>query len=430
MNNDLGSGERKLQAENEWRRGWRVLAGASIGTGVSYGLFLLTAGLFIIPMQEEFKWTRSEVSIGPMIGLLCAALAPFAGTFIDRYGARNLAIFGLVGLAIIYALLAVAPASHVYLYGIGILMAVVGTVSSGIIYCSGVVTWFSRNSGLAIGITMSGISIATAVALPMLASLIEQQGWRAGYVALGAAALFIGLPAVVAWFREAPRPTAPAGGGANAPAASKEGRSFGEALRDPRLWLCMACFGGAALPIGGFMSQMQPMLRGHGFSTEAAAAAGSVFALAIGFGRLAGGALLDRMYPPLVTATLLVLPALGSLLVSPLLGSDAVWIVAAVAVFLVGMGQGAEADFIAFYTLRIFGRRAFATIYATIGITVGGGMALGGLLFAGIFDLTGNYDLATYIAAGIFLLSALIALVIKVPGHEETPQGVQPQPAE
>lgn len=419
-----------MQADNEWRRGWRVLAGASIGTGVSYGLFLLTAGLFIIPMQNEFQWTRSEVSIGPIIGLLCAALAPFAGTFIDRYGARNLAIIGLVGIAIVYALLAAAPASHFYLYGVGILMAVIGTVSSGIIYCSGVVTWFSRNSGLAIGITMSGISLAAALALPLLAELIEREGWRAGYVALGAAAAFIGLPAVVAWFREAPRaPIAPSVDEA-VPQAPRKGHSFAEALRDPRLWLCMACFGGAALPIGGFMSQMQPMLRGHGFSAEAAAAAGSIFALAIGIGRLVGGALLDRLHPPVVTCVLLVLPALGSLLVSPLGGSDAVWILAAVAVFLVGLGQGAEADFIAFYTLRIFGRRAFATIYATIGVTVGGGMALGGLLFAGIFDITGKYDLATYLGAGIFLASALIALVIRVPGHDELPTRASVQPAE
>lgn len=418
-----------MQADNEWRRGWRVLVGASVGTGVSYGLFLLTAGLFIMPMQEEFHWTRSEVSIGPLIGLLCAVLAPFAGTFIDRYGARPLAIVGLVGIALIYGLLAVAPTSHVYIYGVGILMAFVGTVSSGIIYCSGVVTWFSRNSGLAIGITMSGISVMTAIALPLLSGLIEQQGWRAGYMALGAAAVFIGLPAVIAWFREAPRAPAAASADDAVEQAPREGRSFAEALRDPRLWLCMACFGGAALPIGGFMSQMQPMLRGHGFSAEAAAAAGSIFALAIGIGRLVGGALLDRLHPPLVTSVLLVLPALGSLLVSPFGGSEAVWIMAAIAVFLVGLGQGAEADFIAFYTLRIFGRRAFATIYATIGVTVGGGMALGGLLFAGIFDITGSYDLATYLAAGIFLASALIALVIRVPGHDELPGGPSVQPA-
>lgn len=417
--------------QNEWRRGWRPLLGASIGTGVSYGLFLLTAGLFIIPMQEEFQWTRSEVSIGPIIGLLCAALAPFAGTFIDRYGARNIAMIGLIGLGVVYALLAAAPPSHLYLYGVGALMAVVGTISSGIIYCSGVVTWFSRNSGLAIGITMSGVSIATAVALPLLAGIIEHEGWRVGYLALGAAALLIGLPAVFAWFHEAPRNGGQGTSQSQKDAAEppRDGMEFREALRDARLWLCMASFGGAALPIGGFMSQMQPMLLGHGFSAEAAAAAGSVFALAIGVGRLLGGALLDRLHPPLVTAALLLLPALGSLLVSPLFGADAIWIIAATAVFLIGMGQGAEADFIAFYTLRIFGRRAFATIYATIGITVGGGMALGGLLFAGIFDLTGSYDLATYIAAAIFLMAALIALIIRVPGHDQLPSVAEAQPS-
>jgi MFS family permease len=402
---------------NEWRSGWRALAGGSIGTALSYGLFLMTAGLFIIPMQQEFGWSRSAVSIGPIVGLAAACMAPFGGVVIDRFGARPIAIAGLVALGLLYILLAVAPPSQLYLYAVVAMLAVVATITSAVIYCAGIVTWFRKNSGLAIGITMSGLSLTAAIAMPMLASLIERLDWRAGYLALSGVTLLIGLPFVVAWFREAPKPLAHATGaglGQAVPPAEKDGMDLPTAVRDKRFWLCVACFGGAALPIGGFMSQLQPLLIGNGFSSEHAAAAGAVFALSIGFGRLVGGVLLDRLHAPTVAAVLLALPTLGALLLVN--GStETVWVIAALAVFLLGLGQGAEADFIAFFTLRIFGTRSYATIYSTIGASVGGGMALGGIAFAGLHDLTGSYDIAVYVSAALYSMAALIALTIKVP---------------
>lgn len=400
---------------NEWRQGWRALAGASIGNSLGYGLFLMTAGLFIIPMQEEFGWSRSGVSIGPMVTLLAACLSPFAGVLIDRIGARPLAIMGLAALGASYILLALAPASHLYLYSVAIFMSVVATVSSGVIYCAGVVSWFRRNSGLAIGITLSGLSVVAAAAMPALAWLIEVTDWRRGYLALSGLTVLVGLPFVFLWFGQKHKPVrrAASGDAAALPPAGAE-IAFAQAIRDRRFWLCIACFGGAALPIGGFMSQLQPLLRGNGFAPEVAAALGSVFALSIAVGRLLGGVLLDRLHPPTVAAVLLSLPALGALLLvsGPL---ETVWIAVALAVFFLGLGQGAEVDFLAFFTARIFGMLSYATISATIGASVGVGMALGGGAFALVHDVTGSYDPAIYLSAGIYLCAALLALLIHVP---------------
>ncbi len=108
---------------NEWSRGWRALVSASVGNALGFGLFVMTAALFIIPMQEEFGWSRSAVSIGSIVTLFAA-------------------------------------------------MAVIAIVTSGVIFCAGIVPRFRRNSGLAIGITMSGLSLIAAAVLPALAWLI------------------------------------------------------------------------------------------------------------------------------------------------------------------------------------------------------------------------------------------------------------------
>jgi hypothetical protein len=104
---------------------------------------------------------------------------------------------------------------------------------------------------------------------------------------------------------------------------------------------------------------------------------------------------------------------LGALLLVS--GSDASWIIALLAVFLLGLGQGAEVDFIAFFTVRIFGMRSFAAISATIGASVGVGMALGGSGFAIVHDATGSYDAAIYASVLIYAGAAALALMIRMP---------------
>jgi predicted MFS family arabinose efflux permease len=263
---------------------------------------------------------------------------------------------------------------------------------------------------------MSGLSLIAAIAMPALAWLIEATDWRTGYLALSGFTLLVGLPIVIFWFRQPPKTAASHSNEDRAdqpPSLAGNEANFRSAVSDGRFWLCLACFGGVALPIGGFLSQMQPMLRGDGFTPEMAAAVGSAFALSIAAGRLVGGVLLDRFHPPMVAAVLLTLPALGALLLVS--GSDASWIIALLAVFLLGLGQGAEVDFIAFFTVRIFGMRSFAAISATIGASVGVGMALGGSGFAIVHDATGSYDAAIYASVLIYAGAAALALMIRMP---------------
>src|SRR5262245_57845564 len=81
-----------IVAKSEWRAGWRVLLSAAVGVGVGTPAVINTAGLFVVPMQQEFGWSRSALAIGPIVGLISSCLSPLGGWLIDRYGARPLAI--------------------------------------------------------------------------------------------------------------------------------------------------------------------------------------------------------------------------------------------------------------------------------------------------------------------------------------------------
>jgi len=71
----------------------------------------LTLGLFMQPLEHEFGWSRSVVSLGlTVVALVTTPLTPIAGALADRYGARWVAVPGLAlnGLAVgcIYGLVA------------------------------------------------------------------------------------------------------------------------------------------------------------------------------------------------------------------------------------------------------------------------------------------------------------------------------------
>jgi MFS family permease len=188
-----------------------------------------------------------------------------------------------------------------------------------------------------------------------------------------------------------------------------------EAMSDKRYWLMVAALGGAAVPVGGFLSQLQPILISHNYTATAAASVLTAFAVGIAVGRLLAGVMLDRFNPSRVAAVCFVLPALGVVLLSGTAGDTSPWLLAAVGVFLIGFGQGAEADFVAFFTLRLFGLRRFAAIFGTVAIAVGGGMAIGGLLFAGLYDLLGGYQTAMYVGGAAFVLASITVMMIRFP---------------
>jgi hypothetical protein len=191
--------------------------------------------------------------------------------------------------------------------------------------------------------------------------------------------------------------------------------SFYDAIRDPRFTQMIAAFGVAALPIGVFLSQLQPLLIGSGIAPAVAAALGSVFVFSVGVGRVIVGMLFDRTRPQLVAAGSLVISALGALLLVPIArgGNLGVGVIAAVA--MIGVAQGAESDYLSFFTARIFGLRSFSRLVGVLSMVVGGGMAIGGFIFSAVYDHFRNYTTAVLGCVAMYFIAALLFMTIKVP---------------
>ncbi len=401
----------------EWRNGWPVVLSGFAGNGLGFSMFLMTAGIFIVPIQQELGLTRVGASIGPMVGLVVAFLTPLAAILVDRHGARACAIAGLTILAMGYFMLATLPASRITYFTIAAIVALAGTVSSPMVYCRGVATWFSRHAGLAFGITMSGTSIVAAIMSPLLSAVLRDLGWREGYALCGVVVALVGLPLVLGLFRDKRRiEISPVVSGRN----SVWRQAAREAIGTPQFWLLILSFTFAALAIGGIMSQLYPIMIQQGYSAQMAALTVSVYAVSMGSGRVIAGLLLDRMQPVLVAAACLCLAALGAVLLYVALFGGGHWYFAFFAAFLLGWGQGAEGDFLAFFTQKLFGMDAFAFIFSWFNLVVGSGLGIGGLIFAGAYDHFGNYQVAIAANGALWLISAGFMLALWSGYHRQS----------
>lgn len=390
----------------EWQSGWKVVLAGSIGTGTGYGMFLMSAGLFIKPMQDEFGWSTSTLAIAPMVLIIAALLSPLGGAIIDRFGARRVAITGLSLFTLAYLAMYMMPMEMWTLYLMVAVFGLIGPLSGPAVFTKGVAGWFRQSMGAAFGITMSGVSLVALVSLPLVAHIIERFGWRAGYLGLACIVLLLGLPLVVLLFRDRQKLTVTAASDDRV----VEGVSLRQALKDRRFWLYLSAFTIAAMPMGAFMSHIQPLMMSKGFDMAGAATYGVVYALGISVGRITVGVLLDRLWASGVASACFIVPAVGAFYLSQL-GVDSSAIILFASVVVLGLSHGAEADFMAYFTTRLFGLRAYSTIFGIQAMTTALGLAVGGIAFSALYDHAQNYVLASQLASLFYMVAAILVLM-------------------
>ncbi|HEX5939387.1 MAG TPA: MFS transporter, partial [Dehalococcoidia bacterium] len=74
----------------------------SLGSGFTFWSF----SVYIPALEDEFGWSRAEVSVAFSLGLVASGVsAPFAGRAVDRLGARRVIALGSIGVLTTFLLL-------------------------------------------------------------------------------------------------------------------------------------------------------------------------------------------------------------------------------------------------------------------------------------------------------------------------------------
>jgi len=194
---------------------WIILGVTFIALLVAAGV-RATPSVLIIPLQEEFGWTRSTIALAISLNILLYGLmGPFAGALMQRLGIRRTTLIALTLLATGVGLSPQVsrPWHLVLLWGL-----VVGSGSGMAALVLGAVVvnrWFVARRGLAMGLLTASTATGQLLFLPLLATIIQREGWRWAVMAV-AGALLLAIPLVALLLRERPRDLglAPYGGSA------------------------------------------------------------------------------------------------------------------------------------------------------------------------------------------------------------------------
>lgn len=400
---------------NEFADGWKLIFASFIGMMVGLvALPFYTYGVFAIPFETEFGWTRAQANSGLIfqtIGVLVAL--PFLGWACDKYGVRNIAIWSMALFAVSFGMMSQLNGSLWQYYITALVFGVVGVGTLPITWTRAINGAFDKNRGLALGAALMGTG-ATGFVAPKLASWgIETYDWQTAYIILAGLPAFVGLPIVVLLFRENTSPEAIR----NKAAEVLSGVSLHAALRDFRFWLIAVGFMVISFGIGGSIQNLFPYFVGAGYGPSEAAGFLSVIGISVIVGRLSTGFFLDRFWGPGVAAILMVLPAISCFLLAS--GSPTIF-AAYFATILIGFAAGAEFDIIAYLASRYFGLKNYSKIYSLLYAAFAIGAAIAPALFGFAFDKFGNYQTVFLISSGLFVLgSALLLFLGRYPDLEE-----------
>lgn len=382
----MASTGRAFLAWNEWRKHGLLIPVCLLGMTLvalpSYSL-----GVMFAPLEQEFGWSRSEISGGPFIMALgTLILAPFGGRAVDRYGPRRIAMIGVPSFSLAVGLISLAGPSIYSWWAHFALLSFALVLIYPSVWTAAVVSRFHRNRGLALAVTLSGTGLAAAIFPFVAAKLLEAYGWSGAYLGLALIPLILVFPLVFLFFDkgepEVPEEDAlrPAYLGLEDPPGELLSTKF------IRLSAAALIYSVCTTMLG---INLVPILMEGGFDLVRAAEIAGMLGLGTIFGRVAGGFLLD-LVDGRVVACGSSLGAIGA--VAILLWGDDSTMAASLACLSLGLAAGAEYDACAYLCTRHFHPRNFAALFGTIGGLSGFGAGLSPFIANAVYDTTGSYD--------------------------------------
>ena len=378
-------------------------------------------GIFVIPMSEEFGWTRTTISLAAASGFLINGITqPFLGHLFDRIGGRRVIVVGLVLIGICTLLLSLT--FHI-LFMLVVFSFLLSTALSGPSLTNTMALiskWFKRRRATAISINTVGTSFGGLILVPFAMYFLQAAGWRMTWLILGLLILFLAVPLSLLFIRENPEALG------LLPDGDKEYQEQGErekkedylgefevdhwikSFRSSPMWQLSAAYVVCGVTTGMISTHFVPFAIERGISPGQAAL---IFGLMMGLNSLGGigaGVLSDKFGRKNVLAAVYLLRGIGYVMLVCIPSSLGMWAFAVAA----GFSWVASVPLTSALTADVYGLRVLATISGVTFMCHQVGSFIMVLLAGFLFDLTGSYTLPFAIAGSLLFPAALAAFSI------------------
>ncbi len=387
-----------------------IVGGAFLVLFIAYGT-QYAFGVFFSALLKEFGWSRASLAGAfSLYTLVYSGCGFLTGRLTDRWGPRMVIAFGgtLLGAGLMGMSLVSALWHPFVLYG---LVAALG-MSTTYVPCSAtVVRWFARRRGLAVGIASAGGSLGTFVLPPAAHGLVSALGWRGAYVAFGAG-IVVALNLLARLMRRDPessglRPDGELVAPGPRPPEAAAGFSVREAMRTRSFWVIYALFSATWIPMFIPVVHLVPHALDLGIEPLRAATLVSATGIGAVLGRIGMGGLSDRTGR---RAALAVGLGLQAACFMGFVGATALPVLYAVS-FGFGFAYGSVSAIFPAIVADFFGRARSGALVGLMFTLGAPPVALGPVAAGWIYDHTGGYALAWWLAAAFNALAlGLVAL--------------------
>lgn len=404
--------------------GWYIIPISALGLCFGYpGAFIFGFSSFILPLTEEFGWSRSAISLGITVSnIAMIGVMPMLGYLIDRKGTKNILfpatiLFGLIMCSFFFL-------SGIWqFYALILALTILGGGASTISYVPLLASWFDKRKGLAIGLGVSGAGVGAMVVPPLVNLVQEQAGWREAYLTLGAINLLIVAPLVFFIVRNKPADIGSYPDGVSPSEEAREAASiinrtgylFNETLRTRHFWQLALATLLLGMALTGSVSQLVPTLVDRGLTRSEAANAMSLLGVAIIAARILSGYMMDKFHAPYVASGFLTITCLGFLSLA-LLPSN---VTALFIIIAIGIGLGVEFDVLGYFCAQYFGRVSMGKNYGVMYVIFNIGGATGVYLAGLSYDITASYYSA--LIGGAMLTFIAIAITVLLGSYPTLP---------
>lgn len=407
--------------------GWNI-------TGLAFLILFVyqihyTFGVFLEPLESEFGWSRTSISLAYSIisGLMIVAGVAW-GKFLDAHGPRKLfaITFSLAGAGLFLTSFVSQLWQFYVAYGIlwGIGWGAFLNTPQAIVR-----RWFVKRAGLALGLAQTGVALGWVALLPLARALIDSVGWQHTFQLLGGMVWIVGI-IVVILVKPSPESIGALPDGEIAENtipleqnSANNGWKASEALKTRAFWTTWLAFFCIFASLNMVVTHGIAYATAQGIPREQVVFVFSIMGLISISGRIGAGWLGDHLIqrgrPPVHARRSMIrfsalFMGIGIILLMQADSLLYLWLWA----ILFGVGYGSHVPQVAAITGDLFGMKNMGLMVSLMFTAFGVAGMLISVWTGWIYDTTGNYTLAYQVGTALCFLSVILSSLITIPKRQ------------
>ena len=390
----------------QYRR-WLVAGTTFLSVGTSIGFVQYAFQAFVIPLEEEFGWSRTQINLSLSLGIASSFIAPIAGRFLDKYGSTKIMSLSLLLVTLGFFMRgSMNDLWQLYLSSILLYVGIPGATQLPLGKLMGL--WFPKIRGRMIGFTMAGNNFSAVVTVPIATFIILASGWRFAFYALGITTLIV-LVLVLLFIKDDKNYNFEKKDKNESKKESEKDYELSDAIRTSAFWFLVSGMTLQQFARTTVVIQLVPHFVAKDIGVGLASSMMSAFGIFAVISKLISGWLSDLIPSRFILIIVVIFQMIGIQFVLAE-RQELMWIGSS----LMGLGIGAMGVLGPAITTELFGLKRYSSIFGFINMPIAFPIIIGPIFSGLIFDRYKTYTLAFNLVELLLIISIISFIFVRI----------------